>query len=76
MLTCEEVTALVTSYLEGAMSWTDRMRFLLHVGTCPGCRSYLRHMKFVVAVLGAMPPEPIPDDVMQGLVHSFASWRS
>ena len=60
MLTCEEVTALVTSYLDGAMSWTDRMRFLLHVGTCPDCRSYLRHMT-------RYTPDLAPDDLMGDL---------
>jgi len=76
MLTCEEVTALVTDYLDGRMRWTDRARFLLHVEVCPPCRAYLRQMSFVIAVLGAMPGERIPDDVMEGLVQSFASWRS
>jgi anti-sigma factor ChrR (cupin superfamily) len=76
MLTCEEITGLVTDFFEGRMSWTDRARFALHVEMCPGCRAYVRHMRFVVAVLGALPPEPIPDDVMEGLVQTFANWRS
>lgn len=76
MLTCKEMTALVTDYFERRLSWTDRARFIVHVEMCPGCRAYVRHMRFVVAVLGSMPQEQIPEDVMEGLVHTFASWRS
>jgi hypothetical protein len=31
-------------------------------------------MKLSVAVLGAMPVEPVPDDVMEELLARFARW--
>ena len=68
MLTCRQVTALVTDYLEGRMPILDRARFQLHLGMCTHCRRYLRQMKLSVAVLGRMPPEPVPDDVMNSLL--------
>lgn len=75
MLTCQQMTALITDYLEGRLPLTDRARFLLHVGVCTDCRRYLRQMKLSVAVLGKMPPEPVPDEVMESLLAVFADWK-
>jgi predicted anti-sigma-YlaC factor YlaD len=74
MLTCQQMTALITDYLEERMSFMDRARFQLHVGMCRNCRRYLRQMKLSVAVLGSMPPEPVPDDVMDSLLARFGDW--
>lgn len=76
MLTCKEVTELVTDYLEGRMSLADRMRFQMHVGMCKHCRAYLRQMKATVAVLGQMPEDAeMPDDVSDELRKRFAEWQ-
>jgi hypothetical protein len=68
------MTALITDYLEERMPFMDRARFQLHVGMCKHCRRYLRQMKLSVAVLGGMPPEPVPDDVMNSLLARFGDW--
>jgi predicted anti-sigma-YlaC factor YlaD len=74
MLTCQQMTGLITDYLEGRMPFMDRARFQLHIGMCKHCRRYLRQMKLSVAVLGAMPPEPVPDEVMDSLLARFGDW--
>jgi predicted anti-sigma-YlaC factor YlaD len=74
MLTCRQMTELITDYLEGRLPWMDRARFRLHIGMCKNCREYLKQMKLSVAVLGAMPVEPVPDDVMEELLARFARW--
>jgi predicted anti-sigma-YlaC factor YlaD len=74
MLTCRQMTELITDYLEGRLPWMDRARFRLHIGMCKKCREYLKQMKLSVAVLGAMPVEPVPDDVMEALLARFARW--
>jgi predicted anti-sigma-YlaC factor YlaD len=60
MLTCKEITELVTDYLEGRMSFARRVSFHLHLGTCRHCRAYLRQMKMTVRTLGKLADEPIP----------------
>ncbi len=60
MLTCRQMTALITGHLEGRLPWMDRARFQMHIGMCKHCRRYLRQMKLSVAVLGAMPPDLRP----------------
>jgi predicted anti-sigma-YlaC factor YlaD len=74
MLTCQQMTALITDYLEGRMPFMDRARFQLHIGMCKHCRNNLRQMKLSVAVLGAMPPEPVPGEVMDSLLARFGDW--
>lgn len=54
MLTCRELTELVTDYLEDRMSFMDRLRFRLHVGRCWPCRAYLDQMKQTIRTLGKL----------------------
>ncbi len=75
MLTCRQVTQLVTEYLEGKLSWKDAIRFQLHLGMCRHCRRYLRDMKVTVRVLGGLPAVAIPNDTMDALMERFRNWQ-
>ena len=76
MLTCQELTELVTDYLEGRLSLWDRMRFLLHIGMCKHCRAFLRDRKLTIQTVGKMPPDPIPPDVRDELLDKFRNWKN
>ena len=75
MLSCKEMTELITDYLERRLSFVDRARFQMHLGMCQHCRRYLKQTKLLVAALGAMPPEPVPGDVMKLLLAGFDDWK-
>lgn len=75
MLTCREVTELVTDYLEGRQSFVERLRFNLHLGMCRHCRAYLHQMKRTIRTLGRLPSEPIPPDVRDLLLERFRNWK-
>lgn len=76
MLTCKQITELVTDYLERRMSLTDRLWFHVHLGMCRHCRVYLRQMKATVAALGKLPDEvDIPPSVRDELRKRFANWH-
>ena len=60
MLTCQELTELVTDYLEGSMSFADRVRFQMHIGMCRHCRAFLHDRKLVIGASSGLPAEPIP----------------
>jgi predicted anti-sigma-YlaC factor YlaD len=75
MLTCQELTELVTDYLEGDLSLGERLRFHLHLGMCRHCRRYLRQMRQVVRTLGALPDEPMPPEVEAELRTRFRHWH-
>ena len=74
MLTCQEMTQLVTDYLEGKLSWKNVIRFQLHIGMCIHCRRYLRHMKVTVRTLGLLPRGVIADATMDALLARFRNW--
>lgn len=76
MLTCQEVTELVTAHMEGRLSFLERLRFHMHVGMCRHCRAYFRQMRETVKQLGALPPDPVPDDVYQELRVRLKQWKS
>jgi len=75
MLTCKQLTELVTEYLEGQMSLADRIRFQLHIGMCRHCRAYLRQMRQTIRTLGKLPDEPVPPEVLEDLLRRFRSWK-
>jgi len=75
MLSCKQLTELVTDYLEGKMSLGERLRFQMHLGMCKHCRAYLRQMKLTIETLGTLPTEPIPEGVRDALLQRFHSWK-
>ncbi|MBI2388601.1 MAG: zf-HC2 domain-containing protein [Deltaproteobacteria bacterium] len=75
MLTCQQLTELVTDYLEGQLPFRKRLSFHLHIGMCRDCRTYVRQMKLAVRTTGALPPGDIPDEVRDQLLRRFRDWK-
>lgn len=75
MLSCPQITELVTDYLEGRLPLKQRLQFQMHIGMCRHCRRYLRQMRLTIRTLGSMPPEPPPADVLDELMRRFDDWR-
>jgi anti-sigma factor RsiW len=75
-LTCQELTEIITDYLEDAMSAADRARFDQHLSTCRHCRAYLEQMRMTIATLGKLTPDSIAPPVQSELLRRFRTWRS
>jgi anti-sigma factor RsiW len=75
MLTCKELTEVITDYMEGRLPLTRRMAFRLHVMMCGNCYRYLRQLKMTVRALGAMPAEPIPGEICEEMLRAFRTWK-
>jgi anti-sigma factor ChrR (cupin superfamily) len=76
MLTCKEITDLVTEYAEGNLSLMDRIRFQLHIGMCRNCRRYVRQVKATAGALGLLPQPEMPPELEAELLRRFESWKS
>lgn len=76
MLTCKEITALVTDYAEGNLSFPERVRFVMHIGLCRHCRRYVRQMKAATRALGLVSPPELPPELEQELLRRFEGWKS
>ncbi len=71
MLTCRELTEKLTDYLEGRMRFGERTSLFLHLAACRHCRAYVAQMRATIAATGALPDEPIPDEVRVRLSAAF-----
>ncbi len=75
MLTCKELTELVTAYAEGALPFGDRLRFRLHIAMCRDCRAYVRQLQVTARTLGKLPPPTIPPSLEEELLRRFDGWK-
>ncbi|HUY73494.1 MAG TPA: zf-HC2 domain-containing protein [Candidatus Dormibacteraeota bacterium] len=75
-MTCREVVALMTDYLEGALPAADRARFEEHIAGCAGCTAYLEQLRVSLRVLGALAAVPVPEAQRLELVAAFREWRT
>jgi len=72
MLTCQQLTELVTEYLEGRMSFWRGAQFQLHLGMCRHCRAYIHQMRTTIRTLGSLPQESVPPDLKDELLKRFS----
>jgi anti-sigma factor RsiW len=75
MLTCKQITELVTAYAEGQLGLLDRLRFRLHILECRNCRTYVRQLRATARALGRLPEPEIPAELMEELMQRFEGWK-
>jgi len=75
MLSCREITELVTAYVEKQMPLMQRLQFRMHIGMCKHCRAYLRQVRTTLELTGALPAEPMPTEVRDELARRLAAMR-
>jgi anti-sigma factor (TIGR02949 family) len=75
-LSCKEVVELVSDYLEGAVSPSDRARFDRHVSTCDGCTNYLEQMRETIRLTGMLTEEQVPVAQRERLREAFRDWKT
>ena len=76
MITCHQLTELVTEYLEGALPWREWMRFQMHVGMCADCRRYLDQMRMTLKATGSLSDTPVDEAAHAALLERFKDWHS
>jgi len=75
MLSCKQITELVTAYAEGQLRFMDRLRFRLHIGMCPACKTYVRQLQATARALGKLPEPEIPPELQAELLRRFETWK-
>jgi len=61
MLTCKEQVARSSDYLDGQLSFRERLMVRHHLMFCPNCRRFIRQMRVLQATLRAMPEKAVAD---------------
>jgi anti-sigma factor RsiW len=74
-LVCRQVVELVTDYLEGSLSRTDRRRFERHLRGCPNCTNYLEQMRVTIATTGTLHVDDLSPEAEQEFTDLFRRWR-
>jgi anti-sigma factor RsiW len=73
-MSCQELTELVTEYLEGTLPADDHDRFEEHFETCPRCQTHLEQMRQTIRTLGRLPVETISPEARAQLLAAFRGW--
>ena len=72
-LPCQEFVALVTEYLEGALS-PDRVRQVdAHLSDCRHCRDYLDQIRVIIALIGQVHEDALDQTAWEQLRAAFRS---
>ncbi|ANF87577.1 transmembrane anti-sigma factor [Pseudomonas antarctica] len=61
MLTCKEQVARSSDYLDGQLTFRERLLVRHHLMFCPNCRRFIRQMRLMQATLKIMPEAPVKD---------------
>ncbi|WP_248750598.1 zf-HC2 domain-containing protein [Pseudomonas sp. MWU15-20650] len=61
MLTCKEQVARSSDYLDGQLTFRERLMVRHHLMFCPNCRRFIRQMRLMQATLKMLPDEPVKE---------------
>ena len=74
-LTCRELVEVITDYLEGSLTPTERVRFEEHIVMCAPCTAYLEQMRETIRLTGTLREEEIPEPARERLLETFRDWK-
>jgi anti-sigma factor RsiW len=74
-ITCQELTEVLTDYLEGVMPAEDRLRLEAHLATCEGCVSYVTQMRQTIRTMRELRSEHVEATVPDDVLEAFRAWR-
>ena len=74
-LTCQELTEVLTDYLEGVMPTEDRVRFEAHLEVCEGCVTYVEQMRQAIATVHELRIEEVEATAPEDLLEAFRAWK-
>ena len=73
MLTCKELVAHSSDYLDGQLTLRQRIAVRAHLAMCGNCRRFIRQMKLTQAVIRQMPEGELPE--LEALSERLAQTR-
>ena len=73
---CQEMVELITGYLEGTMSRSQRRRFEAHLAGCENCSEYLRQMRVTIVASGTLRERDLTPEMREEFGEMFRRWQS
>jgi hypothetical protein len=71
MFTCRDAAEHMTDEREGALTGGLGFWYRLHMTICPFCRACRRQLDEAISLAKELPPEPVPDKVMDAALEAF-----
>ncbi len=75
-LVCQEMVELITDYLEGALTRSQRKRFEAHLAACEHCTEYLRQMRTTIQLTGRLHAEDMTPAMREDFAELYRRWRA
>ena len=73
---CQEMTEVVTDYLDEALSPDESQRFERHLSYCAGCTTYVDQMRETIRQTSMVPrEESLPPALREEIVAQFRTWK-
>lgn len=73
---CQEMTEVITDYLDGALPSEERERYERHLSYCAGCSTYFEQMRETIRQTGMVArEEPLPPELREDIVARFRNWK-
>ena len=73
---CQEMTEVVTDYLDEALPADDQQRFERHLTYCAGCSTYTEQIRETIKQTSMIPREQsLPIALREEIIAQFRSWK-
>jgi anti-sigma factor RsiW len=73
---CQEMVELITDYLEGALTRSQRRRFEAHLAGCEHCSEYLEQMRATIRLTGSLQGEDLTPEMREDFGALYRRWRA
>jgi len=75
-LVCQQIVEMITDYLEGKLSRSQRRRFEAHLEGCEHCTEYLEQMRATIRLTGRLRTEDLTPAMREDFQALYRRWRS
>ena len=73
---CQQMTEVVTNYLDDALPPDDHERYERHLTYCAGCSTYLDQMRETIKQTSMVArEESLPPALREEIVAQFRTWK-
>ncbi len=72
---CQEMVELITDYLEGALSRSQRRSFEAHIAGCEHCTEYLEQIRTTIRISGRLREEDLTPAMAEEFSALYERWR-
>jgi anti-sigma factor RsiW len=73
---CQEMVELVTDYLEGTLTRSQRRRFDAHIAGCEHCTEYLAQMRATIHLTGRLQADDLTPAMRDEFAALYRRWRA